>query len=135
MQNFMELDVKKFTDPKTLTIGVWGLKTRLGQFGPKACFGRGLIKPLVKNPSSNFHKQDLFTNKTSFSQESWGESNKIMKSQRMSWPWHLEPRNYIWATWAQKTYPIQPISPEPWLQFSQTGPHFLENHEMNPIKL
>ena len=42
----MELDMKKFTDPKTLT------------FGPKA-FDRGLIKPLVKNPGSNFHKQDL----------------------------------------------------------------------------
>ena len=54
----MKLDMKKFTDPKTLTFGVWGLKTSLGQFGPKA-FGRGLIKPLVKNSCSNFHKQDL----------------------------------------------------------------------------
>ena len=59
MQNFMELDMKKFTDPKTLTFRVWGLKTRSGQFGPKACFERGIIKPLVKNLSSNFHKQDL----------------------------------------------------------------------------
>ena len=58
MQNFMELDMKKFKVPKTLTFGVWGLKTGLGQFGPKA-FGRGLIKSLVKSPSSNFHKQDL----------------------------------------------------------------------------
>ena len=56
----MELDMKNSTDPKTLTFGVWSLKTSLGQFGPKA-FGRGLIKPLVKNqnPGSNFHKQDL----------------------------------------------------------------------------
>ena len=53
----MELDIKKLADPKTLTFGVWGLKTSLGQFGPKA-FGRGLIKPLVKNSGSNFHKQD-----------------------------------------------------------------------------
>ena len=44
MQNFIELDMKKFTDPKTLTFGVWSLKTSLVQFGPKA-FGRGLIKP------------------------------------------------------------------------------------------
>ena len=58
MQNFIELDMKKFTDPKTLTFGVWSLKTSLVQFGSKA-FGRGLIKPLVKNPSSNFHKQNL----------------------------------------------------------------------------
>ena len=58
MQNFMELDMKKISDPKALTFGVWGLKPNLGQFGPKT-FGKGLIKPLVENPSSNFHKQDL----------------------------------------------------------------------------
>ena len=58
MQKFMELDMKKFPDPKTLAFGVWGLKTSLGQFGPKA-FGGGLIKPLVKKPGSNFHNQDL----------------------------------------------------------------------------
>ena len=59
MQNFMELDMKKMaSDPKALTFGVWGLKPNLGQFGPKT-FGKGLIKPLVENPSSNFHKQDL----------------------------------------------------------------------------
>ena len=32
-----------------------------------------------------------------------------------------------------RTYPA--ISPEPWLQFSQIGPHFLKNHERNPIKI
>ena len=58
MQKFMELDMKKVSDPKALTFGVWGLKPNLGQFGPKT-FGKGLIKPLVENPSSNFHKQDL----------------------------------------------------------------------------
>ena len=54
MQNFMEFDMKRLSDPKTLTFGVWVLKTSLGQFGPK-----GLIKQVVKKPSSNFHKQDL----------------------------------------------------------------------------
>ena len=58
MQNFMELDMKKISDPKALKFGVWGLKTSLGQFGPKA-FGKGLIKALVENPASNFHKQDF----------------------------------------------------------------------------
>ena len=58
MQNFMELDMKKISDPKALKFGVWGLKTSLGQFGPKA-FGKGLIKALVENPGSNFHKQDF----------------------------------------------------------------------------
>ena len=56
MQNFMELDMKKISDPKALTFGVWGLKPNLGQFGPKT-FGKGLIKPLVENPCSNFHKR------------------------------------------------------------------------------
>ena len=58
MQNFIELDIKKFSDLKALTFGVWDLKTSLGQFGSKT-FGKGLIKALVKNSSSNFHKQDL----------------------------------------------------------------------------
>ena len=35
IQNFMELDRKKFSDPKALTFGAWGLKTSLGQLGPK----------------------------------------------------------------------------------------------------
>ena len=55
-----------------------------------------------------------------------------MKSQKVSWPWGLGPRKYIWPTRAQKMYPE--ISPEPWLQFLQTGPHFLKNHDMDPIK-
>ena len=54
----MEFDRKRFSDPKTLTFRVWRLKACLGQFGPKA-FLKGLIKPLFKNPSSNFHKQDF----------------------------------------------------------------------------
>ena len=52
--------------------------------------------------------------------------------EKMSSPWDLGHVNYIWATWAHRTYPA--TSPEPWLQFSQTGPHFLKNHEINSIK-
>ena len=55
-----------------------------------------------------------------------------MKSQRISWPKGLGPSNYIWTNWTKKTYPA--ISPEPWLQFLQRRPHFLENLVMNPIK-
>ena len=58
MQNVMELDMKKISDPKGLTFSIWGLETRLGQFGPKV-FGKGLIKPSAKNPSYNIHKKDL----------------------------------------------------------------------------
>ena len=54
----MELDMKKISNPKALTFSLWGLKTSLEQFEPKA-FGKGIIKPLVENPSSSFHKQDL----------------------------------------------------------------------------
>ena len=58
MQYFMELDMKKISYPKALIFSLWGQRTSSGQFGPKT-FGKGLIKPLVENPSSNFHKQDL----------------------------------------------------------------------------
>ena len=57
MQHFIELDLK-FSDLRTLAFGVWGPKTSLEQFEAKA-FGEGLIQPLVKNSSFNFHKQDL----------------------------------------------------------------------------
>ena len=50
--------MKKCSDLKALIFGVWDLKTSLGQFGNKA-FGKELIKALVQNPNSNFHKQDL----------------------------------------------------------------------------
>ena len=36
MQNFMKLDMKKFLDLKAVRFRIWGLKTSLGQFGPKA---------------------------------------------------------------------------------------------------
>ena len=35
--------MKKFSDPKTLTFEVWGLKNSLVQFGPKV-FGKGLYQ-------------------------------------------------------------------------------------------
>ena len=35
MQNFMEFNLKKFLNPKTVVLGVWGSKTSLKQFGPK----------------------------------------------------------------------------------------------------
>ena len=44
--------------PKALTFRVWGLKTSLGQFGPKVLCN-GLIKPLDENPSFIFQKQDI----------------------------------------------------------------------------
>ena len=52
----MERDIKKFSDPKTLTFEVWGLKTRA--IWAKA-FCKGLVKPLDKNPSFDFQKQDF----------------------------------------------------------------------------
>ena len=71
----MGLDMRKFTDPKTLTVGVWGLKTSLGQFGPKA-FGRGLIKPLFKNQNigSNFeiNPTKSWNLKKFFDLQAWG---------------------------------------------------------------
>ena len=42
MQNFMKLDIKAL-DLKAVRFGVWGLKTSLGQSGPKA-FVKARIK-------------------------------------------------------------------------------------------
>ena len=83
-----------------LTLGSGAQKLHLGHLGPD-------------DPSSHMSRTlaVTFTNRTSFSQESRNESNKIMKSQKMSWAWGLWPRNYIWVTWAQKTY--RTICPEP----------------------
>ena len=52
---------------------------------------------LAKDLSNHMSRTlaEIFTNRTSFSQESWGESNKIMKSQKISWPWGLGPKNYV----------------------------------------
>ena len=58
MQNFLDLDMKKNFISQTLTFEVWGLKTSLWQFEPKALCN-GLIKPLDENPSFNFQKQEL----------------------------------------------------------------------------
>ena len=58
MQNFMDLDIGKISDPKALTFEVWDLKTSLWQFGSKALCN-GLIKPLDENPSFNMQNQDL----------------------------------------------------------------------------
>ena len=82
----------------------------MGHLGPEDIF---ICKSRIQAP--------IFTSKTSFSSESWGKSSKIMKPQKMYWPWNLGPRNYIWATWVQKTYPT--IGTEPWLQYWQTTPH------------
>ena len=71
MVNFMELPVKRFLDPKALTFRFWGLKTSLGQFGPKV-----FCKRFIKLAS-------IFKNRTSFSQELWDESSKIMKSPKI----------------------------------------------------
>ena len=98
-------------------------------------FWRNLNFSAENSNDPNFENQGLldakfyavFKNRTSFPQESQDESNIIMKSHKFFWPCGLGPKSYIWATWAQKTY--QAIGPEPQLQFSQTGPHFL-NHEI-----
>ena len=51
----------------------------------------------------------------------------------MTLAWGLRPKLHLAATWAQKMY--QALSPEPSLQFCQTGPHFFQNHEINSLKL
>ena len=54
MQNLVKLYMRKILDPKAVTFGVRGLKTSLGQPGPK-----GRIMPYVWKPGSSFQKHDL----------------------------------------------------------------------------
>ena len=61
MQNVIERDMKRFPDPKALTFGVWGLKTNLEPFEPKALGKELKILTLI------------YTSRTSFSQELWDE--------------------------------------------------------------
>ena len=63
MQNFLELDMKKFSDPKGRIFGIWVCLKTKGNFGPK---------PLVKDLSSRWSRilAPILTNKTLFSQES-----------------------------------------------------------------
>ena len=58
MQNFIELDMEKISDPRALKFRVWGIQTSLGQSGPKVLCN-GLIKPLDENLNFNFQKQDI----------------------------------------------------------------------------
>ena len=77
MQNFyMELDMKKSSDPKTLVFVSWALKTSLGQFGPQSLQQRTYQAKLRT-------EAPIFTNRTSIFQESREESNKIMKSENV----------------------------------------------------
>ena len=118
--------VKSWSLEKCFDIGVWDPETTtfLGHLaGPEHVSSHKSRTPAA-----------IFTNRNSFSPQSWDESNENMKSQEISWPLGLGLRNYIWVTWAQKMY--QAISPEPLLQFSQTGSHFSRTmrwYEFNKI--
>ena len=125
-QTFMALHMKNFQIPKLWHLGPGAKKLVQGNLGLKP-FAKDLLSHKMRTLGSVFKKR------ITFSQELQDTPSSIMKSQKIFWPWALGPKNYIWASWAQKTYPAK--SPEPWLQFSQTRPHFLKNHEMNPIKL
>ena len=84
MQNFyLELDMKKSSDPKTLVFVSWALKTSLGQFGPKA-FSKGLIKPSWE-PKLQFSQTgpQFFKNQEKNPIKSWN-------LKKMSSPWDLE---------------------------------------------
>ena len=73
----------------------------------------------------------IFTNKPLFDPESKGKSNELLKYLNKHLPRGLKPKNQFWANWAQKTY--QATSAEPWVQFSQTRHHFMQNVKPNKM--
>ena len=54
-----------------------------------------------------------------------------MKSQKIDGSWGLGLKT-TFGPLGPTRHPA--ASAEPWLQFSQTRPHFLKNHEKNPLK-
>ena len=118
MQNFMMHDMKQILDPKDVTFWVWGLK-------------------LILDPKDSFNQKSrtlapIFRNRTWFTQNKMNQIKlwNLIKFLDLG-VWGLETTFGPFG--AKKT--CQAISPIPNLQFSQTGPHFLWNHEMNRIKL
>ena len=91
--------------------------------------------PLAKDISSCKSRTiaPIFTYKTSFYPESKVVFIKIKKSRKILSVWGLGLRNYIWTTWAQKTYLA--ITPEPYHQFLHTRPHFIQNQKLLSLKL
>ena len=85
---------------KILPLGSGAYKLHLGHLGPK---------DVTSHKSRTLIP--LFTNRTSFSPESYNQSNKIMKSQKISSHWGLESLNYLWTTRAQKSSQALSLKP------------------------
>ena len=88
---------KLINSQKNLTFRTGAWELHLSQLGPQ-------------NLSSHKSRTlvPILTSRTSFSQELWEQSNKIMKSQKKkkNWLWGLGPRSYIWVNWSTRL--IQP---------------------------
>ena len=83
LQNHEENPVKIWNLKKFIDLGAWGLGTSFGWLGPRRRIHNHKSRTLAP----------IFTNKTSFFQESWDESNKIIKSQKIFWPMGLGSKN------------------------------------------
>ena len=83
------------------------------------------------NPHNFVKNHPIFKNKCLF----YAKFYRVLKEILFIWQkcslWGLGPKNDFWANWAQKTQ--QAISPEPWVQFSQTRPHFIQNVKSNKM--
>ena len=77
-----KINLKKFFD-----LGAWGLEDIFGSLEPTEDISNNRSRMLAS----------VFTSRTSLSQELWDQSNKIIKYQKISWPWGLGSRNYIWV--------------------------------------
>ena len=80
----------------------------------------------------NFVKNyPIFKNNSLFYANFYRVLQEILFMWQKSSLWGLGSKNQFWASWAQKTY--QAISPEPWIQFSQTRLHFMQNVKPNKM--
>ena len=96
----------------TLVLSYWGQKTYWAAISPKPYFQFLQTRPhFIQNPGGNLIN-----------------SSNIKLKLKPGF-WGLKTRSC--TNWAQETYQV--ISLEPWLQFPQTKPHFIQNQKANSI--
>ena len=83
------------------------------------------------NPHKVVKNYPIFKNKALIQAKFYQVLKEILFIWQKSSLWCLGPKNQFWANWAQKT--CQAVSPESWVQFSQTRPHFIQNIRLNKM--
>ena len=83
------------------------------------------VEILVKKYCNSGMVQEILTKNPSFCSKFCFAHQTASLFQKFGFIGGLEPSDHVWANWAQNGLPH--ITPEPYIQFSQTTPHFVGN--------